>query len=551
MYKLLIVDDEQLIVDWLYRLFGGLTHLDLDLYKAYTGEQAMSWLNRTKIDIVLTDIHMPEMNGMELLEQIKDRWPECKVIFLTGYNQFEYVYSAIKHDGVSYLLKTEGDAEIVAAVEKAVGDIERSFKNTELLGKVKAQIGKALPLLQREYLTNLLRGEQALYPVTQRQLDEVEIPLQAELPVFILLGRMDNVSKRPVQSDKNRMIYAVKNVIEQYWFGKIRSAFLVYEEAYSVWLFQPVAPDLDWHRAGLFVRGMLENAQRACMESLQVGMSFALAKEEGGWETVSDAYYRLKQLLGYRVGTQSGIIVTESEAVAKEQDEDAGKSRGQEQIHAQLNRIGKLESCLERGQKQEFFELFSEIADYLLGAPSMRHIPALEVYYSLSLKLMSYMNRWGLADTPACRDGIGTLTNIERFDGWAHAVEYLRRMAVDLFELQATQQEKRERDTIMLVQRYIMEHLSEDISLVKLGELACFNPSYLSRLFKQITGTNISDLIQHARINKAKELLGGTAMKIHEVAAAVGFDSPAYFAKFFKKSTQMTPQEYRDSMIKR
>ena len=123
-------------------------------------------------------------------------------------------------------------------------------------------------------------------------------------------------------------------------------------------------------------------------------------------------------------------------------------------------------------------------------------------------------------------------------------------MAEAIFGLQESEQEKREGDTIVRVQQYILEHLSEDISLVKLGELAYFNPSYLSRLFKRVSGTNLSDFIHNARINKAKELLTRNDMKIQEIVAAVGYESHAYFTKFFKKTTNMTPQEYRDSIIK-
>ncbi|MBB6670112.1 response regulator transcription factor [Cohnella nanjingensis] len=549
MYKLLIVDDEQMIVDWLCRLFGGLTQLELDIYKAYTGEQALSWLNRTKIDIVLTDIHMPEMNGIQLLDHIKIRWPGCKVIFLTGYDQFDYVYAAIKHDGVSYLLKTEDDSEIIKTVEKAIGEIENSYRNTELISRARQQVSKAMPLLQKEYLTTLLRGEKSVLPVTQQQLDEMEISLNADLPVIMLLGTMDNLSKKLALAEKNRLIYTAKNIVEAYLSENIRSSYIFYEESYSVWLIQSADPRITWERTSLFIKETLETAQKACMESLQVSMSFALAKDLSSWDTVSERYYGLRQLLNYRIGSKSGIILRENEPVTVVQDQSQGTNRYEGKIYAYLNKISKLESCLERGQKRDFFDIYSEIGEFLSKIHSMHDIPALEIYFSLSLKLLSYINRRGLVAEQVFHSSLSKLTRIDEFDCWTDAVDYLHLIAKDIFKLQERDQEKREEDIIMLVQQYIFEHLSEDISLVKLGELTYFNPSYLSRLFKQITGTNISDHIQLARINKAKELLGGTGMKIHEVSLAIGFDSPAYFAKFFKKSTGMTPQEYRDSTI--
>ncbi|WP_238392433.1 response regulator [Paenibacillus antri] len=548
MYKLLIVDDEQLIVDWLYRLFGGLPRLNLDIYRAYSGEQAMHWLNRTKIDVVLTDIHMPGMDGMRLLENIKSRWPDCKVVFLTGYNQFEYVYTAIKHDGVSYLLKTETDEEIVGSVEKAIAEVERSFRDAERLDKVNQQVNKAIPLLQKQYLSHLLWGDQALLPVTQAQLDDAELPLRADLPVLALLGRMDHYSGQSNRPERNRLIYTVRSVIEDVAFERMHTAF-VHEEPYFIWLFQPSASVSDWEQACLYVREMLDTAQRICAESLHVGMSFALGKGTCEWGMVAAKAEGLKRLLNFRIGPSGGVIATEGDPGSDEFDGSGsyGPPRPDSTLLIQLNRIGKLASALERGDKEEFFDTFSEVADYLKGVRNIRYAPASEVYLSLSLKLISYINRWGLAETQLWPGGLERLTRLE-FDSWADATDELRAVAEQIFTVQARHLENRERDTILRVQKYIFEHLSEDISLVKLGELTHFNPSYLSRLFKQVTGTNISDLIHQARIDKAKELLGNTAMKIQDVSAAVGFDSPAYFAKFFKKSTQMTPQEYRDSV---
>ena len=116
MYRILIVDDEEVIVNGLYSMLSNFNTMELDVYKAYSGEEAIQWLARTRMDIVLTDIHMPEINGLQLLKEIKTRWPWCRVIFLTGHNEFEYAYKAIQYNGVRYLLKTEGYNKIIKTV---------------------------------------------------------------------------------------------------------------------------------------------------------------------------------------------------------------------------------------------------------------------------------------------------------------------------------------------------------------------------------------------------------------------------------------------------
>lgn len=96
MFRLLIVDDEEIIVNSLYEIFNSLPEIELDVYKAYSAQEAIDWLSRTRIDIVLSDIMMPEIDGLQLLEEIHKRWPFCKVIFLTGYEKFDYIYGALQ-----------------------------------------------------------------------------------------------------------------------------------------------------------------------------------------------------------------------------------------------------------------------------------------------------------------------------------------------------------------------------------------------------------------------------------------------------------------------
>src|SRR5690625_4446827 len=130
MYRLLIVDDEELITDGLYDVFSRLMPEQLDVYKAYSGKEALDWMARTRIDIILTDISMPGLSGLELIERVQALWPHCRVIFLTGYDYFDYVYQAIQMNDVKYLLKTEGYDKVVETVKEIIIELkESSLKN--------------------------------------------------------------------------------------------------------------------------------------------------------------------------------------------------------------------------------------------------------------------------------------------------------------------------------------------------------------------------------------------------------------------------------------
>ena len=151
MIRLLIVDDEQLIVDGLVQLFEGCEQLELEIYRAYSAIEAMDWLKRTSIDIVLTDIRMPGMSGLELQQEIQRLWPWSKVIFLTGFDDFQYIQNALRSEAEDYILKTEDDETIIAAVEKAISGLRRQFEVEHLLSQAKQHMKSVLPLLQHEF----------------------------------------------------------------------------------------------------------------------------------------------------------------------------------------------------------------------------------------------------------------------------------------------------------------------------------------------------------------------------------------------------------------
>ena len=167
MYRILVIDDEPIIADGLYELFAQDETFALEVHKVYSAPDALKLLDRLRIDIVLSDIKMPGMNGLELLTQIHRRWPFCHVIFLSGYSDFEYVQKAMQLGADSYILKSQGDEVVLETVYKTLALLEqegrvylyRAEKHetdslgfyeltcTQRLGELLEQSGKLLLLL--------------------------------------------------------------------------------------------------------------------------------------------------------------------------------------------------------------------------------------------------------------------------------------------------------------------------------------------------------------------------------------------------------------------
>jgi two-component system response regulator YesN len=119
-YSVLLVDDESFVVDWIYELLDIHLGSSLSIYKAYTTQRALEIAGSTKIDLLITDINMPEINGLAMVDRIAAIWPMCKSVLLTGHPSFDYAQEAIRKGISSYVLKTSGDKEILSEVQQAL-----------------------------------------------------------------------------------------------------------------------------------------------------------------------------------------------------------------------------------------------------------------------------------------------------------------------------------------------------------------------------------------------------------------------------------------------
>ena len=125
-FRVLVVDDEPHVVESIIDLLSQTNEFDLDLYRAYSAPQALSILEAGRIDLVISDIEMPEISGLELIRRIHEKWPCCYVAFLTAYARFQYAYEAIALHSAGYILKTEDDETIVAKIMDILCEINRS-----------------------------------------------------------------------------------------------------------------------------------------------------------------------------------------------------------------------------------------------------------------------------------------------------------------------------------------------------------------------------------------------------------------------------------------
>ncbi|TYP76837.1 response regulator transcription factor [Paenibacillus methanolicus] len=539
MLRLLIVDDEDIITDGLFEVFHKLMPDKLDVCKAYSGKEALQWLQRTRIDIVLTDISMPGMSGLELSEEIRMYWPRCKIVFLTGYSEFDYAYQAIQMQNARYLLKTEGYGKVTEVVQDVIREIHHGTQMSALVEQSLEQRYALEFAAQGDYIRHLLQESHVLCQDRDVLVDEfrkLNMPLEPTLPVAMVSAQLA-YPEGTTYSERSEMVSQARMIWNSYFSGQTRHIGIVDKHGDLLWLLQPSeeAEEKFYGHLIRYLQGTLELISETCLESLNLTITFIIGSSSCEWASITKQAERLRQLQQMKLADGLPLITTDRiEREVPSEQKDTGRIAQKAEV---------LAAHLEAGKRERFYETLADMTGCMLH-PCANVQRTVEAYYSIALVLLSAINRSGLQEQFG---DYGKLMRLDEHPSLKEGIHYLNQIADRLFSFKQQDEAEKATSVIDRICQYIEAHLSEDLSLVRLAEINYFNPSYLSRFFKQEKGINLSEYIDQCRLRQAKELLKASELKVREVSVYVGYEAAHSFTRFFKKATGMTPQEYRDS----
>lgn len=551
MLKLLIVDDMPIIADGLCELFREEQRMPFEVHKAYSGPDAFAIMRDHTIDIIVSDIKMPELSGLELLREVKRMQPRCKVIFLTSYHDFDYAREAVILGGSDFILKTEGDDRILDAVYKLAGEVMEERNVHKMLANAHAQFRSALPSLQREFLLSLLHGKPVQETDRRAQFHALEIDLDPTLPVHLITVRIDKWKQSMNWSDRALLLYSVRNIMNEYLLPKVRLVTINLDSSNIVGLWQRrESQELLWEtgKAFRFVYGTSETIQNTCRDLLKLKLSIVLGSAPADWEQAGEKLLRIEGLMQSGIGLNHELLTTDGELLENQHyASHPANDPIDPGIQMRLAQYTALPGLLASGKQEEFFKLYEELVATVKDAGNHFGLQ-LETMHYLSHLFIGFINRRQLLSALAEELDIEPLLHVNPTVDWIGYSDFYRALAEQLFAHATFDQKHHTERLVHDVEQYIIRNLNQDLSLTRLGGHVHLNPTYLSRLYKQITGKGISDYIMEARVEKAKYLVAHSDLKIHEIAAEVGYQSGIAFSRFFKKIMNIAPQDYRDML---
>ncbi len=546
---MLIVDDEPVILDGLYAFFQKANFQDMEIIKVYSAFEAIEWLNSVKIDVVLSDICMPGMDGMELIEKIMDRWPRCKVLLLTGHNEFDYAHQAIRNPCVvDYLLKTEGMSHIRTAVERALKQISEENDFRYQNAWFRSKLPRALPQLQRQLLLDVMkRTEKRDYASLQEELDAVQLPLRSGEPVIPVIIRVEEWNEYQTQSDRSLIRYAVANVAEELLQDKSTAKAIDLDYQVIACLIQPfeehshfpLNQEEQWDQTFRFVYGTLESVQQSCADCLKLSVSIMVSDQAVEWADLNPTIARLR----LSIHDGPGLGMEKLLRVQVQPDSDYKPNLLSQQAVTALY-MDQIKERITAGEREwvDSFHKWTEASKEGLQDPFFR----MKIYTGVGNGLIEILHELGLYESSIEEMALSRMLHFDIHTPWSELVGFYQSAFEWIISKRSDTRLNDQSQILITIHHYIKHHLEDDLSLTRIAQEVSLNPSYLSRWYKRITGKGISDYIHDRRIERSKELLLSSGYKMHEISAKVGFSDQHYFYRFFKKATGCTPQEYRD-----
>lgn len=529
--NLLIVDDEIEILSWLEELFRYEYPGELGVYTAKSALEALELLDRVKIDAVLTDIRMPGMDGIAMFRRIKENWPRCKTVFLTGYRNFDDMYEIFRHRDVRYLLKSEDDEVILDTVREALDELRGELEQEQRQKEQSRILKWAEEQRKRECISCLLSRKTDGRSASE-QFEQADTGLDAHKKLLLFLIRID-----AAKEEQDLTAERLSGILREN-FPPRASVYIHIQDREYIYLFiqDNGREEEDYEGLMIVVAGALGYAQEIFKNTCGRTFSAVIRSTPLTCGQLPQKAARLRRILVGYLGAETEVIL---------QEEMTDEAEAPETVPGLMAKIPQMKSYLELRKRKEYFQILSGAAE--VSEQKSRHDTyALELYYSISVLILQFINENRLNEQMAFKTALFKLTKADEHESWEEAFRYLYEVSDALFCLMGENENTLADRALTRVLDYIDAHLSEDIPLTALAKAGGFNESYLSRLFKQICRTTVTEYILGKRMRLAQQLLSESPDKIQTVAAKSGYPSPHSFARAFRNYAGVSPAEYRE-----
>ncbi|MFD0710960.1 response regulator [Paenibacillus sp. GCM10027626] len=516
--NIMLVDDEDIDLEWLRRRVAGSQLPSLNVAgTAKNGFTALEMMKQERIDIILSDIRMPIMSGMEFARKAKAINPLVHIIFISGHQDFSYAKEAIQLSASGYLLKPVDDNELHEMLTGLCSKIEKERKQD-------LSLTETLSLVNQELL---LRWFNEMTPGSaEAHISGFLAPLLHSGSVVSII-EIDDLAwriKTMAEDDRRLLTVNITNFIRHFADEKNLGTVMTSYDYHYVLISTVQEEDLT-----VFLDELIQAFSRAFPFTLTIGMGMYTTE----MDKVHDSYRQAQAALSIKWILGKNRLIR-----------DASEWSPKQKIASKLEEI--VERMLQAMLEYDLMTIDDCLLELFQGD---KPLSQKNDVYDLIIRITSKLH----ADLQQMNENLYEIVKWDshqphilfQFETVHDILSWLRRRFFELSELLYVKKQRQTRKLIDEITQYVAGKLEQKITLNEVAAHFGFTPNYLGQLFKAETNILFSDFVNELRMKRVCELLLDPTMKIYEIADRVGYKNMIYFNRQFKQSMGMSPGEYR------
>jgi len=543
MYRLLIVDDEPTVRAGLRSYFDWASYGIEVAGEADDGDVALEMIARERPDLILTDVRMPNMDGIAMSQRVAEAYPHIKIIFVSGHDDVDYLKSAMKVSAVDYIFKPVNLQELGAVIQRVAAEMDAERSERQLRQELLVKLKEGMPLLREKFLLSLIGDGAPDTNIGERvAFLELDLPVDAAYWVLVLsVDDMADVLGSRSERDRQLLWYSVLNIYQELIDTYFRGYAFEHRNGEFVGVLRAADTDAaasDMAEALLALAGDIRsNLERWLKLSVTIGIS----DRADGLADLAHAYKQAREAADYKwyLGKNRIITMDSLETAGSEAD---GAPKYDHELNAQLLSALKADDADKLGEAVD--RIFANLAHNRPGGLKYGRNMCLQLVLAAGQLLMELG-----VQSPELEAMEAELWEA-LFDKETLG-EMKQLLESYLASAMGRIREKRTGKVANVVERirsFIEQRYSDgNLTVADIGKAVYLSPTYVSLLFKQETGQTVGEYLTQVRVDKAKQLLRDPQYKFYDICYAIGYTDPSYFTKLFKKVTGVTPSAYRDS----
>ncbi len=539
MYKMIVADDEYLVRDSLMNIIPWNNYGIDVIASAVNGQEAYDMCKDLRPDILLTDIRMPILDGLEVAMKLKEEGSQTKVLLISGIQDFNYAKTALDVDAEGYILKPIKLDELEATVLKTVNHINLERNTQTKIHELREQLRENSSFAREKFLRNLIRGIYKSEEEIFNKISYFDLPFKAGNLYTAATCQIDKTDLDiwdSSEENKQLLSFSISNIITEILDNYKTGISFCSDENTFIVIFNQMSQDIN--KCPEICDEIISYINKFLDTSISIGIGRCVKN----LIQLNLSYKDSLSALQFKFYTGQNSILNIDDINCMTDVDSAYKipeNADTSIVEAELS------NCIKLGNKELAIKILDNIFDNILSSNNA----SISYVQSLCVELVFIISRSSSELDDNISGLVGsrteTINQIYSMSTIYELKEYLQNLIIKVTEHFSSKYIQKNTNIINKVKDIIEKHYSEDINVSKIAGSVYMSPNYVGLIFKQETGKSITEYITQTRMDAAKELLKNSTAKILEIAELVGYDNPQYFSTIFKKYYGVHPNQFR------